>query len=78
MALRRGLASLKYLPKFQHFQLTVRLASDTSDVAWAESHGNGLQKARALELQYLVGLVRDRILESDASDAALDLDLDLE
>ena len=61
MALRRGLVGLKYLPHFQHFDLVVRLACDTSDVAWAESHGNALQKERARDLQDLVCLVKERI-----------------
>lgn len=63
MGLRRGLAGLKYLHHFRHFDLTVQLACDTSNVAWAESHGNALQKEKARDLHDLVCLVKEKIFE---------------
>jgi hypothetical protein len=60
--LKEGLSKLRNSQRLQSFDLTIGLAHDTSNVAWAETYGNREQKARASELFKLVEFIKDDIL----------------
>ena len=65
MALRRGLAGLKRLDKFEYFNLAIRLADDTSNVA---AYSTALQLDRSRDLQDLVQCVKNKIFGSVQGD----------